>query len=113
MNRKTQAAVRKLKDSQGHYLWAPPATPGARAVLLGYRLVTNNDVATMSANAKSILFGDFTRYKVRRVRDVTLVRLNERYADNLQTGFFAFARFDGNLIDAGTHPVKYYANSAT
>jgi HK97 family phage major capsid protein len=45
----------------------------------------------MAANAKSILFGDFTRYKVRRVRDVTLVRLNERYADNLQTGFFAFA----------------------
>jgi len=33
--------------------------------------------------------------------------------DNGQVGFIAFARGDGNLLDAGTHPVKYYANSAT
>lgn len=109
--------IRKLKDGQNRPLWEPSyqsgMVSGAQQMLLGHRIVTNNDVATMAANAKSILFGDFSRYKIRRVREIQLVRLNERYADNLQTGFFAFCRFDGNLIDAGTHPIKYYANSAT
>lgn len=106
-------AVRKLKDSQNRPLWEPSVQAGQPDTLLGYPVVINNDVAVMAANAKSILFGDFSRYKIRRVRDIQLVRLNERYADNLQTGFFAYARFDGNLINAGTNPLKYYANSAT
>ncbi len=105
--------VRKLKDSQNRPLWEPSVQAGQPDTLLGYPVVTNNDVAVMAANAKSILFGAMNKYKVRRVRGMTLMRLNERYADALQVGFFAFARVDGNLIDAGTNPVKYYANSAT
>jgi|CXWL01.1.fsa_nt_gi HK97 family phage major capsid protein len=105
--------VRKLKDSQNRPLWEPSVQAGQPDTLLGYPVVTNNDVAVMAANAKSIVFGALNKYKVRRVRGVTLMRLTERYADNLQVGFFAFARVDGNLIDAGTNPVKYYANSAT
>ena len=67
----------------------------------------------MAANAKSILFGDFTRYYVRIVLGMQLMRLVERYADALQIGFLAFMRADGNLLDAGTHPIVYYSNSAT
>jgi len=70
-------------------------------------------VAAMAANAKSILFGDFTRYYVRIVLGMQLMRLVERYADALQIGFLAFMRADGNLLDAGTHPIVYYSNSAT
>lgn len=105
--------IRKLKDSQGRPLWEPSVQAGQPDILLGYPVVINNDVAVMAANAKSILFGDFSKYKVRRVRATQLMRLNERYADALQVGFFAFARMDGNLIDAGTNPIKFYANSAT
>ena len=36
MNRKTQSAVRKLKDGQGNYLWQPPATADGRASLMGF-----------------------------------------------------------------------------
>ena len=39
MNRKTQATVRKFKDSTGNYLWQPPASAGAPATLLGFPLV--------------------------------------------------------------------------
>lgn len=113
MNDASIKVVRKLKDSQGLPIWQPSVQSGEPEQLLGYPLVPNNDVATMAANAKSILFGDFRKYKIRRVRGGSLVRLNERYADNLQVGFFMFGRVDGNLIDAGTNPVKYYANSAT
>jgi HK97 family phage major capsid protein len=81
--------------------------------LLGYPLVINQDVASMAANAKSILFGDFSKYKVRRVLDIMVLRLVERYADFGQVGFLCFSRYDGNLIDAGTHPIQFYQNSAT
>jgi predicted phage gp36 major capsid-like protein len=40
-------------------------------------------------------------------------RLDERYADNLQVGFFAFGRWGGNLVDAGTNPIRVFVNSAT
>ena len=38
-----------------------------------------------------------------------MLRLVERYADYNQIAFVAFQRWDGALIDAGTHPVKYLA----
>ena len=44
MNRKTQAAIRKLKDADGNYLWQPPATPGQRAMLMGFPLVEAEDM---------------------------------------------------------------------
>ena len=70
-------------------------------------------MASMAASAKSILFGDFKNYRVRRVAGVQVMRLVERYADFNQVGFVAFQRWDGNLVDAGTHPIKYLQNSAT
>lgn len=108
--------VRKLKDSQNRPIFLPgyDGLAGAMAdTLLGYNITVNQDLATMAANAKSILFGRFDKYIIRRVKDVTILRLTERYADSLQVGFILFARYDGRLLDAGTNPVKYYANSAT
>jgi HK97 family phage major capsid protein len=70
-------------------------------------------MAVMAANAKSILFGAFKKYHARQVREVTVLRLVERYADSLQVGFLGFLRSDSALLDAGTNPVKFYQNSAT
>jgi HK97 family phage major capsid protein len=114
----TLKVIKKLKDSQNRPLWQPALTAsfgaGAMPSILDHPYVINSDMATMAANAKSILFGDFSKYKVRRVAGGTSVmRLVERYADYLQVGFTAFLRADGNLIDAGTHPIAFYANSAT
>jgi len=108
--------IKKLKDGQGRPLWkAGLEGLGNRFpdTINGYPYVVNNDMAVMAANAKSILFGDFSNYIVRDVLGVQIMRLTERYADFLQVGYLAFARADGALIDAGTHPVAYYANSAT
>lgn len=113
MNDASIRVIRKLKDSTGQPLWALGTQAGEPDRLLGYPIVTNNDVVVMAADARSIIFGDLSKYKIRRVMGTSLLRLNERYADALQVGFFAYARFDGNLIDAGTNPVKFYANSAT
>lgn len=109
----TLAAIKKLLDSQNRPLWVPGLASREPDTILGFPYTINSDVAAMAANAKSILFGDFRKYKIRQVRGYSLVRLNELYAINGLVGFLAFARFDGNLIDAGTNPIKYYANSAT
>jgi HK97 family phage major capsid protein len=108
--------IRKLKDSQNR----PIFMPGYEGMgipmgdtLLGYPISINQDMPAMAANAKSILFGDFSTYMIRDVLGVQVMRLAERYADYLQVGFLAFNRCDGNLLDAGTHPIKYFANSAT
>ena len=67
----------------------------------------------MAANAKSILFGDFRKYIVRDVMDLTLFRMTDSAFTLLgQVGFVAFMRSGGNLVDAGG-AVKYYQNSAT
>lgn len=103
----------KLKTTTDEPLWMPSLVEGTPDRFMGRPVVPNNDVPTMAANARSILFGDFRKYKVRRVRGISVMRLVERYADYLQIGFLAFVRADGRLIDAGTGPIKCYRNSAT
>jgi predicted phage gp36 major capsid-like protein len=48
MNRKTQAAIRKLKDADGNYLWQPPAA-GGRAMLMGFPVVEAEDMPDIAA----------------------------------------------------------------
>ena len=108
--------VRKLKDTQGRPIFLPgyDGLAGAMAdTILGYPVQINQDMPVMAANAKSIAFGRFDKYILRMVRDVTMLRLVERYADLLQVAFIVFARADGRLLDAGTGPLKLYVNSAT
>jgi HK97 family phage major capsid protein len=61
MNRKTEAAVRKLKDGQGNYIWQPGTAPGQPATLLGYPVQEAEDMPDIAANAYAIAFGDFAR----------------------------------------------------
>lgn len=109
----TLRAIKKLTDSQNRPLWAAGIAVREPDTIDGDKYVINQDVAVMAANAKSILYGDFSAYWIRDVQDMTVLRLVERYADFLQVGFLAFQRTDGELIDAGTNPIKHYANSAT
>jgi len=61
MNRKTQSEVRKLKDADGRYLWAPPSIAGAPASLMNFSVVEAEDMPDIAANACAIAFGDFRR----------------------------------------------------
>lgn len=116
MNDQTLKIIRQLKDSQNRPLWQQDMALGVRPTILGYPYVINQDVPVMAASAKSLLFGDFSYYLIRQVQDVRVLRLDERYADFLQAGFFAFVRTDGLTANPGgatQAPIKYYANSAT
>jgi HK97 family phage major capsid protein len=61
MNRKTQAAVRKLKDADGQYLWSPPTNVGGPASLLNFAIAESEDMPDIAANAYAVAFGDFRR----------------------------------------------------
>ena len=61
MNRKTQAVVRKFKDSGGNYLWQPPAVAGGRASLMTFPVIEAEDMPDIAANSYSVAFGDFRR----------------------------------------------------
>lgn len=113
MNDSTALAVRLLKDGNGRDLWQDSVNSGQPATILGYPVVINNDMAALATSAKHTLFGDFQNYKIRQVKDITIVRLNELYAENGQNGILAFMRLDGGLIDAGQNPIKYLQNSAS
>lgn len=104
-------AVRLLKDGQGNYLWRPGLTEGAPDVLLGRPVHTDPDMPAMAANAKSVLFGDFSNYVIRDVQGVGIQRLNELFAANGQVGFRAYHRTEGKLVN--TDAVAALAQSAT
>lgn len=96
----TLKALRKLKNGDGDYIWQPASVVAAApATILGYGYEINQDMAAIATGVTSMIFGDHKRYIRRRVKDFTVRRLNERYADNDQVGFIGFGRFDGNLID--------------
>lgn len=112
MHQTMRKAVRKLTDTQNRPLWEPSVQAGQPDTLLGYGTEINNHMATLATSSKSLLFGDIkTAYVVRIVRQNELVRLNERYADALQVGFFAFGRLDATLQNAGA--VRTFQTTAT
>lgn len=101
-------ALRKLKDGESRYLWQSGMNTGSPDTLFGYPTMINQDMASSVASAaKTMLFGRLSAYKVRQVRGIRLRRLDERYADTDQVGFIAFLREDGDLLNAGTAPVKH------
>lgn len=108
----TVSALRKLKDSNGAYLWQPSVQAGQPDRLLGYPLYTSPYVPAAEAGALPIAFGDFTNYWIADRMGRTVQRLNELYAGNGQVGFIAAERVDGKVILAeGIQLLKMAAGS--
>ncbi len=100
-NDTTLAAIRKLKDGQGNYLWQMgDVRIGEPARLLAHPYSVNQAMANLGASARPIIFGDHNRFVVRKVRGFTVITLRERYAENFQIGMVGFKRFDSELLNA-------------
>jgi len=56
-----------------------------------------------------LLAADFSKFVVRSAGGVQMVRLNERYMDELEVGFVSYARKDSKVLD--TRAVKYLAQA--
>ncbi|MFS8039229.1 phage major capsid protein [Xanthobacter sp. AM11] len=98
MNRRTQSAVRKLKDENGTYLWAPPAAVGQAASLMGFAVVESEAMPDMAADAYALAFGDFRRFYL--VVDRAGVRvLRDPYSAKPYVLFYTTKRVGGGVQD--------------
>lgn len=106
-NDSTLGELLKLKvgSSDATPLWQWSHRDGEPDTLLGFPFTVNPDMASFGSSAKPIIFGDFSRYRIRQVRGIEIARAQERWIDERVVGFFGFCRYDGNLLD--TAAVKH------
>ena len=98
MNRKTQSAIRKFKDTTGHYLWQPPAQAGGRASLLTFPVIESEDMPDIGTDALAIAFGDFVRgYLVVDRAGVSVLR--DPYSAKPYVLFYTTKRVGGGVQD--------------
>lgn len=96
--------LRGIVDLDGRpLLWNANASlgdPAGGMTLLGYPVIIDQACPAPSASNNFGFFGQLQEaYVIRRVKDVTLVTLNELYAPNGQVGYMAWMRADGTVQD--------------
>ncbi len=99
-NDTTLASIRKLKDGNGQYIWTMgDIRIGEPGRLLGYNYSVNQACATAATGTKPIIFGDHSKYYVRKVGSPTIGVRREYYWPNI--GLAGIVRLDGDLIQTG------------
>jgi len=96
MNKRTEAAVRKLRDSDGRALWAESLAAGSPNTLLGYQVVLAEDMPDIAAGSFSIAFGDFRTYGVADRQGTRLIR--DPFTSKGSTVFHVTRRVGGGLL---------------
>jgi len=96
MNRKTQGALRRFKDTTGAYLWHPPAAVGQPASLMGFPVTEAEDMPNVAATSFAIAFGDFRAGHL--IVDRTGVRiLRDPYSAKPYVLFYTTKRVGGGV----------------
>lgn len=101
LNGSTLAAIRKLKDGNGQYLWQPGLTAGQPETILGRPAIEAVDLPDIGAGTFPVLFGDFV--SAYRIYDrVTLSLLRDPYSQATSglTRFHARRRVGGRVVRA-------------
>lgn len=108
-NDKTLSVLRKLKDGEGRYIWTQgDVQNGVPGTILGYRYSINQAMDDVAAGKKSMIFGDFSKYFVRKVGGIVMFVARERFAPDI--GLLGLIRLDGELGD--TAAVKHMLQKA-
>lgn len=109
-NDATLAAIRKLKDGDGNYLWQMGnVIQGQPGSLLGYRYYVNQAMDSIAAAKKVVLFGDLGKYMVRKVGSPITFVARERFAPDY--GILGLIRFDGETANTGA--IKHLITAAS
>jgi HK97 family phage major capsid protein len=102
MNSTTAKAIRVLGfgETNDFPAYVPGMSVGEPDMLFGKPVYINEDMASLATGNKTIIFGDLSQYYVHEAGGVQILRLNERYADELSTGFIGYRRIDGNVLQS-------------
>ena len=98
MNDQTLAALRKLKDNNGAYIWQPSYQAGEPDRLLGYAVHTSAFAPELAAGKPVMAFGDYSYYNIGDRGSRSMQELRELFAGNGMIGYVAKERVDGLLV---------------
>ncbi|WP_172807069.1 MULTISPECIES: phage major capsid protein [unclassified Citromicrobium] len=99
MNSTTLAEVRKLKTSDGAFLWQPGLIEGQPDRLLGYPVVEAEDMPDIAGGAYPIAFGNFRHGYLIAERSATQV-LRDPFTNKPFVHFYATKRIGGQVLDS-------------
>lgn len=94
----TIAAIRKLKDGSGAYIYDPQV--GGPDRLLGYTITENPGMAEIATAQRTVLFGHMPSYKL-VTTGLDVATSTDAYFANDVTAYRFVYRFDGKLTHAG------------
>jgi len=98
MNSKTAGLIRKLKDSDGRFLWSDGLAAGEPARLMGYPVLIAEDMPDAGSDSFSIAFGDFQAgYTIAERPDLRVLR--DPFSAKPHVLFYATKRVGGDVSD--------------
>jgi len=103
---KTLGHLKTRVDRFGRPIWVPSVREGEPDKVNGYSYTINQSIASIAPSATTVAFGAFNKFIARKVRDLSIARLDERFADFGEVAYVGFSRIDSRLVDAGTHPLN-------
>lgn len=110
MSRATLAAVRKLKDGDGNYLWQPNFEARQGGLVLGFPVVEGEDVPAIGSNALAIAFGNFAEaYTI--VDRIGIRVLRDPFTDKPNIRFYTTKRVGGGAINFEAVKFLRFSNS--
>lgn len=98
MNRATLKLTRKLKDSDGAYLWSPGIAAGQPATLLGYPVASFEDMPDPATDSLSIAVGDM-REAYQIVDRIGIRTLRDPYSSKPYVEFYTTKRVGGDVVN--------------
>lgn len=93
--------ARLITDANNNPIWQPGMSREEPATIHGKPYTVDPDLPNVATGEKPIVFGDLSHYWIRDVRDMQLVRFNERYMDQGLVAFLAFHRMDARKMSSG------------
>lgn len=99
MNSATLSVIRKMKTSDGAFIWQPGLSAAQPATLLGYPVVEAEDMPDIAANSLSIAFGNFQAgYVIAERSDTSILR--DPFSNKPFVHFYAVKRIGGAVANS-------------
>lgn len=99
MKDSTLKALRKVKDSNGQYIWQPAVTAGAPDNILGRPVYTDPNMDAIGVSNYPVVFGDFRGYVVRFAGPLRVERSVDFRFSQDQVVYRFIQRADGDIVD--------------
>lgn len=99
MHPDTFVAIKKLKDGNNRYLLQDDVTGEFPYRLLGKPVYLSDNMPTLAAGNKAVLYGDYSGLSVNFRENISIEVLREKYATQHAIGVVSWFEFDSKITD--------------